>query len=98
MLRFLLTSPLVLAAFVPAWAYDYPFKNPYEATVLGTLPGDQYPLESIRPAGLGDLNPLRREPGRPRARKPAGRGGRDARTSGGWSRTSGGKAGAPRVD
>ncbi len=59
MLRFLLTSLFVLAGFLPAGAYEYPFKNPYEATVLGTLPRDQFSLESIRPAGLRDLNPLR---------------------------------------
>ncbi len=59
MLRFLLSCLFVLAGFLPARAYDYPFKNPYEATVLATLPRDEFPLESVRPAGLADLNPLR---------------------------------------
>ena len=57
--RALLSWLLVLACFTPALAYEYPFKNPYVATVLGTLPEDQLPLESIRPARLGDLNPLK---------------------------------------
>ncbi len=57
--RFLLSCLFVLAWLTPAGAYDYPFKNPYEATVLGTLPKDQFPLDSIRSAGLGDLNPLK---------------------------------------
>ena len=59
MLRFLLLFLCVLVWPAPAQAYEYPFKNPYEATVLGTLPRDQFSLESVRPAGIGDLNPLR---------------------------------------
>jgi len=56
--RALLLCLFVLAAFAPASAYEYPFKNPYEATVLGTLPRDEFPLDSIRPSSLRDLNPL----------------------------------------
>ncbi|SFK19620.1 hypothetical protein SAMN04488082_116110 [Desulfomicrobium apsheronum] len=56
--RALLLCFFVLATFAPASAYEYPFKNPYEATVLGTLPRDEFPLDSIRPAKLRDLNPL----------------------------------------
>ena len=37
MLRFLLSVLFALVWFAPALAYEYPFKNPYEATVLGTL-------------------------------------------------------------
>jgi len=59
MLRFLLSFLFALVWLAPAWAYEYPFKNPYEATVLGTLPRDQFPLESVRSVGIGDLNPLR---------------------------------------
>jgi esterase/lipase len=59
MLRALLPWLLVLGCFTPALGYEYPFENPYVATVLGTLPEDQLPLESVRPARLGDLNPLR---------------------------------------
>lgn len=43
----------------PASAYDYPFKDPYTATVLGTLPQDQFPLSAIRRAAIADLNPLK---------------------------------------
>jgi hypothetical protein len=50
---------LVLGCFAPAHAYEYPFTNPYVATVLGTLAEDQLPLDSVRPARLGDLNPLK---------------------------------------
>jgi len=57
--RALLLWLLVLGCFTMAHAYEYPFKNPYVATVLGTLPEDQLPLESVRPARLGDLNPLK---------------------------------------
>lgn len=57
--RALLSWLLVLGCFTTALAYEYPFKNPYVATVLGTLPEDQLPLESVRPARLGDLNPLK---------------------------------------
>lgn len=49
---------LVLAAFSSANAYEYPFKNPYVATVMGTPPADRFALESLRPATLRDLNPL----------------------------------------
>lgn len=56
--RALLLCLFVLATIAPASAYEYPFKNPYEATVLGTLPRDEFPLDSIRPATLRDLNPL----------------------------------------
>jgi hypothetical protein len=56
--RALLLCLFVLAAIAPASAYEYPFKNPYEATVLGTLPRDEFPLDSIRPSTLRDLNPL----------------------------------------
>ena len=56
--RALLLCLFVLAAFAPASAYEYPFKNPYEATVLGTLPRDEFPSDSIRPSSLRDLNPL----------------------------------------
>ena len=40
----LLTTLLValLGWTVSASAYDYPIKNPYEATVLGTPPADVY--------------------------------------------------------
>jgi pimeloyl-ACP methyl ester carboxylesterase len=48
-----------LCVAFPALAYDYPFTNPYEATVFGTLPRDEFDLASVRPAGLADLNPLR---------------------------------------
>lgn len=44
---------------VPALAYDYPFKDPYVATVFGTAPGDEFPLDSLRPANLAELNPLK---------------------------------------
>lgn len=40
-------------------AYDYPFKDPYTATVVGTLPQDEFQLTSIRRAVFADLNPLR---------------------------------------
>ena len=56
--RALLLCLFILAAVAPASAYEYPFKNPYEATVLGTLPRDEFPLDSIRPVTLRDLNPL----------------------------------------
>jgi len=42
-----------------AWAYDYPFKDPYTATVIGTRNEDLYPLEQMTTAGLENLNPLR---------------------------------------
>jgi len=32
----------------PAFAYDYPLKNPYEATVVGTPPADHYKWEEPR--------------------------------------------------
>ncbi len=57
--RALILCLLMLAGFASAHAYDYPFKDPYTATVLGTLPKDQFPVSSIRPAGIADLNPLK---------------------------------------
>jgi hypothetical protein len=56
--RALLLCLLVLAAFAPANAYEYPFKNPYVATVMGTPPKDRFAPDSLRPASLRDLNPL----------------------------------------
>jgi hypothetical protein len=57
--RALILCLLLLAGFQSAHAYDYPFKDPYAATVLGTLPKDQFPLGSIRPVGIADLNPFK---------------------------------------
>lgn len=45
------------AASAPA--YEYPFTDPYVATVFGTAPKDQFPLDSLRPADLSELNPLK---------------------------------------
>lgn len=41
-----------------AHAYEYPLKDPFLATVLGTPPKDQFQMSAIRGAGLADLNPL----------------------------------------
>ncbi|WP_028576549.1 alpha/beta fold hydrolase [Desulfomicrobium escambiense] len=57
--RVVLFCLLILTAAFSAQAYDYPFTNPYEATVFGTLPQDEFDLASVRPAGFSDLNPLR---------------------------------------
>lgn len=59
MRRFLLPLICVMLGVLPAHAYDYPFKDPYAATVMGTLPEDELPLSSVRPPGFRDLNPLR---------------------------------------
>ncbi len=50
---------IVLLAAVSAHAYDYPFKNPYTATVFGTPPQDEFDPGGIRPAALGALNPFK---------------------------------------
>jgi hypothetical protein len=50
---------MVLVGAFSARAYDYPFKDPYTATVFGTLPQDEFDPGSIRPTGLRDLNPLK---------------------------------------
>jgi hypothetical protein len=55
----LISCLLALVVLSHAWAYEYPFKDPYTATVMGTLPRDQYPLASVRSADIGDLIPLR---------------------------------------
>lgn len=55
----LLSLLLLVCGVLPLYAYDYPFKDPYTATVLGTLPKDQFPLNAVRTAELADLNPLR---------------------------------------
>lgn len=57
--RVVLFCLFALFAALPAQAYDYPFTNPYEATVFGTPPQDEFELASVRPAGFADLNPLR---------------------------------------
>lgn len=57
--RVVLFCLLALSAAFPAQAYDYPFTNPYEATVFGTPPQDEFDLDSVRSAGFADLNPLR---------------------------------------
>ena len=57
--RVVLFCLFALSAAFSAQAYDYPFTNPYEATVFGTLPRDEFDLSSVRPAGFSDLNPLR---------------------------------------
>jgi len=57
--RVVLLCLFALSAAFSAQAYDYPFTNPYEATVFGTLPRDEFDLASVRPAGFSDLNPLR---------------------------------------
>lgn len=59
MRRFLLSLVCLALGVLSAYAYDYPFKDPYIATVFGTLPKDELPLHAVRPARLGDLNPLR---------------------------------------
>jgi hypothetical protein len=59
MIRALMFTLLCLAWAAPAPAYDYPFTDPYVATVLGTAPKDQFPLDSVRPAEFSDLNPLK---------------------------------------
>jgi hypothetical protein len=59
MIRAVVVCLLALAGAFPAHAYDYPFKDPYEATVLGTLPRDQFPLGAARRADISDLFPLR---------------------------------------
>ncbi|MDY0275210.1 MAG: alpha/beta hydrolase [Desulfomicrobium sp.] len=41
-----------------AHGYEYPFQDPFVATVLGTPPKDQFQLSAVRQAGLHDLNPL----------------------------------------
>ena len=56
--RVVLFCLFALSAAFSAQAYDYPFTNPYEATVFGTLPRDEFDLSSVRPAGFSDLNPL----------------------------------------
>lgn len=55
----LISFLLVLVVFSQAWAYEYPFKDPYTATVMGTRPQDQYALASVRSSGIEDLIPLR---------------------------------------
>ncbi|KAF5060226.1 hypothetical protein DSECCO2_327920 [anaerobic digester metagenome] len=57
--RVVLFCLFALTAAFSAQAYDYPFTNPYEATVFGTLPRDEFDLSSVRPADFSDLNPLR---------------------------------------
>lgn len=56
--RVVLLCLFTLFAAFSAQAYDYPFTNPYEATVFGTLPRDEFDLSSVRPADFSDLNPL----------------------------------------
>lgn len=58
MRRFLLSLICLALGVFSAHAYEYPFKDPYVATVLATLPEDEFPLHAVRPARLGDLNPL----------------------------------------
>jgi hypothetical protein len=58
MLRALLACLFVAAGILSGHAYEYPFKDPYAATVFGTLPQDELPLASVRPAAISDLNPL----------------------------------------
>lgn len=59
MRRALLPALLVLVWTASTAAYDYPFKDPYVATVFGTAPQDQFPLDSLRPSNLSELNPLK---------------------------------------
>jgi hypothetical protein len=59
MRRALILSLFALAVFSHVQAYEYPFKDPYTATVLGTLAKDQFPVASIRTAGITDLIPLK---------------------------------------
>jgi hypothetical protein len=47
-----------LFASISAQAYEYPFKDPYTATVFGTPPEDEFDTGGLRPAGFGALNPL----------------------------------------
>jgi pimeloyl-ACP methyl ester carboxylesterase len=49
---------LLLCSVAPAEGYDYPFSDPYAATVLGTPPEDQFSIGSIRPNTLWDVIPL----------------------------------------
>jgi pimeloyl-ACP methyl ester carboxylesterase len=58
MLRALLACLFLAAGILAAHAYEYPFRDPYAATVFGTPPQDELPLESVRPTGIADLNPL----------------------------------------
>lgn len=59
MFRALIVCFLFLAAPAAGRTYDYPFKDPYLATVMGTLPQDQFSLAAVRPAGIADLIPLK---------------------------------------
>lgn len=59
MSRALISILIVLFGFLTAHAYDYPFKDPYVATVLGTLPQDEFPLSSVRTSEFRDLNPFK---------------------------------------
>ncbi|NLW82380.1 MAG: alpha/beta hydrolase [Desulfovibrionales bacterium] len=59
MFRALFACLLVLSGVVSAHAYDYPIKDPYMATIMGTPPQYEYPLGDIRPATFKDLNPLK---------------------------------------
>ncbi|GAB1409124.1 hypothetical protein MASR1M90_02780 [Desulfovibrionales bacterium] len=54
---------LCVLCFFLVWAssvfgYDYPFTDPFVATVFGTQPKDEFALRSVRSTGLADLNPL----------------------------------------
>jgi len=59
MIRVLLSCLLLSALAAPAFAYDYPFQNPYVATVMSTPPRDEFPIGSIRPPAISDLNPFK---------------------------------------
>lgn len=52
---------IIIFFFYSPWfvhAYNYPFKDPYLATVLGTPPQNVFPVNAVRAAGFKDLNPL----------------------------------------
>ncbi len=57
--RALLSCFIVLAGLLSAHAYEYPFKDPYAATVLGTPPQDEFDVGSLRAVSFTDLNPLK---------------------------------------
>lgn len=59
MRRALLFCLFFLAAAPAVHAYDYPFADPYVATVFGTPPQDEFDLASVRPVVMSDLNPLK---------------------------------------
>lgn len=58
MYRAVLCCLLAIVGVHPVWAYEYPFTDPYVATVFGTPPQDKYSLDLLRPASVRDLNPL----------------------------------------